>query len=147
MDLYREEVMDHYEHPRNQGELQGKDVLSEKVSNASCGDMIQFYIRIVKSSDHSPRTAPACAGRQGSELIIAEVKWRGVGCAITTAAASKLSEYLQGQALKDIQKMSEEELAAKGVGFEVNAGRTKCLMLPIKAVKKLLSASEPLLKK
>ena len=120
MDLYREEVMDHYEHPRNQGELQGKDVLSEKVSNASCGDMIQFYIRIAKGK-------------------IAEVKWKGVGCAITTAAASKLSEYLRGQSSKALGEMSEEELASKGVGFEVNAGRSKCLMLPIKVVKKLLN--------
>lgn len=132
MDLYREEVMDHYEHPRNQGELQGKDVLSEKVSNASCGDMVQFFIKVAKV----PNT---CSEEQGSELKIAEVKWKGVGCAITTAAASKLSEYLQGQALQVLREMSEEELAEKGVGFEVNPGRMKCLMLPVTVVKKILT--------
>ena len=42
MDLYKEEVMDHYEHPRNQGELTGNDVVTERDSNASCGDMVQF---------------------------------------------------------------------------------------------------------
>jgi len=121
MDMYREDVMDHYEHPRNQGsfgDAQDKDVLTARDSNASCGDMVKFYIRIAKGK-------------------IIEVKWEGIGCAITTAAASKLSEYLQGQSLKAVQKMSEEELVREGVGFEVNPGRSKCLTLSVKVVKKL----------
>lgn len=128
MDLYREEVMDHYEHPRNQGELVGDDVLSERDSNASCGDMIQFFLRIGKSK------------KSNSKLqTILDVKWKGIGCAITTASASKLSEYLRGLSLQDLRKMGEEELLKKGVGFEVNPGRMKCLMLPIKVVKKMLT--------
>jgi len=122
MDMYREDVMDHYEHPRNQGsfgDAQDKDVLTARDSNASCGDMVKFYIRIAKGK-------------------IIEVRWEGIGCAITTAAASKLSEYLQGQSLKVVQKMSEEELVRKGVGFEVNPGRSKCLMLPVIVVGKIL---------
>lgn len=128
MDLYKEDVMDHYEHPRNQGELGGDDVLSDRDSNASCGDMVQFYLRIGKSK------------KSNSKLqTILEVKWKGIGCAITTASASKLSEYLRGQSLQALREMSEEELAKKGIGFEVNPGRIKCLMLPIKVVKMLLN--------
>lgn len=112
--------MDHYEHPRNQGELVGDNVIYDHEVNASCGDSVQFYLRIVNG-------------------IIVEVKWSGVGCAITTASSSKLSEYLQGQDLKVIKSMSEDELVKKGIGFEVNPGRIKCLMLPIKVVKKILS--------
>jgi nitrogen fixation NifU-like protein len=126
MDLYREDVMDHYEHPRNQGELTGKDVIMEQATNASCGDMVQFYIRVYVDT-------------QTREHVITEVKWRGTGCAITTAAASKLSEYLRGRTLKEVQEMSEEELTKVGVGFEVGPGRIKCLTLPARAVKKLLS--------
>jgi nitrogen fixation protein NifU and related proteins len=119
MDLYKEEVMDHYEHPRNQGELSGDHVHTDRDSNASCGDMVQYYLKIEDGK-------------------IVEAKWKGIGCAITTASASKLSEYLQGQSLQDLQKMSDEELLEKGVGFDVNPGRIKCLMLPIKVVRKLL---------
>lgn len=119
MDLYREDVMDHYENPRNQGEITGDDVLFEKDSNASCGDMVQYYLKIDKDK-------------------IVDVKWRGLGCAITTAASSKLSEYLMGKDLAVLKKMSDEEMATKGIGFEVNAGRIKCLMLPVRVVKKLL---------
>lgn len=120
MDLYREDVMDHYENPRNQGELVGEDVQHEKDSNASCGDMVQFYFRV-------------------KDDIIIEVKWKGIGCAITTAASSKLSEYLIGKKLKDIKKLSDMELLENGVGFEVNPGRMKCILLPVEVVRKLLS--------
>lgn len=127
MDLYREDVMNHFEHPRNQGELTGPDVLSDRDSNASCGDMVQFYLKIGKNQSSN-----------SNNQTILEVKWKGIGCAITTAAASKLSEYLRGLSLQDVQKMSEEELLKKGIGFEVNPGRMKCLMLPVKVTKKLL---------
>ncbi len=120
MDLYREEVMEHYDHPRNQGELTGDNVQTDRDSNASCGDMVQFYLKI-------------------KDGVITEVKWKGIGCAITTASASKLSEYLQGRTLKELREMSEEELLKKGVGFEVNAGRIKCLMLPVSVIKKLVN--------
>lgn len=120
MDLYREEVMDHYEHPRNQGNLSGEGVISESENNASCGDRVQLFIKVKNG-------------------VVEQVKWEGEGCAIMSASASKLSEYLQGQALKDLKEMSEEELAKKGVGFEVNVGRMKCLMLSVKAVKKLVA--------
>jgi nitrogen fixation NifU-like protein len=111
--------MDHYEHPRNQGELTGDDVLQDKESNASCGDMVQFYFRV-------------------KDDVITEVKWKGIGCAITTAAASKLSEYLKGKKIREIKKLSSEEVAKEGIGFEVNPGRIKCLMLPVVIVKKLI---------
>lgn len=111
--------MDHYENPRNQGELSGDDVLFERDSNASCGDMVQYFLKIEKEK-------------------IVDVKWKGLGCAITTAASSKLSEYLIGKSLTSLREMNDEQLANKGIGFVVNAGRIKCLMLPVKVVRKLL---------
>lgn len=119
MDLYKEEVMDHYEHPRNQGELVGDDVHTDRDSNASCGDMVQYYLKIENGK-------------------IVEAKWKGIGCAITTASASKLSEYLVGKTLSELQKMSDEDMLKNGVGFEVNPGRIKCLMLPVKVIKNMI---------
>lgn len=127
MDIYREDVMDHYEHPRNQGsfdDTQDKEIIEGRDSNASCGDMVQFQLRIVSDS----------AGQR-----ISEVKWKGIGCAITTAAASKLSEYLLGRKVEDIRKLGEEGLVEKAIGFEVNPGRVKCLTLPVRVVMKLLT--------
>lgn len=117
MDLYREEVMDHYEHPRNVGEITSPD-LEGRDSNASCGDMVQFQLKV-------------------EEDIIVEVKWKGIGCAITTAAASKLSEWLVNKKVNDVKKISEDELVKNVIGFEVNPGRAKCLTLPVRVIKRL----------
>lgn len=127
MDIYQEEVMDHYEHPRNQGELTGEDVVTARDANASCGDIVQFYVRFHVSTSTRQR-------------VIQEVKWKGIGCAITTAAASKLSEYLQGRTLQELREMSDDQLLKQAVGFEVNPGRMKCLTLPVKVVRKILGS-------
>ena len=129
MDIYQEEVMDHYEHPRNQGELTGEDVVTARDANASCGDIVQFYFKI--RNHQTPNS---------NNQIIEEVKWKGIGCAITTAAASKLSEYLQGRTLQELGKMSDDQLLKQAIGFEVNPGRMKCLTLPVKVVRKILGS-------
>ena len=129
MDLYREEVMEHYEHPRHQGEMQDPDY-EGRDSNASCGDMIQIQIRITSNNSKVKGKV---------EKVISEVKWKGIGCAISNAAASKLSEWLIGKKWETVKKMSEEQLVKEGIGFTVNPGRVKCLTLPVRVVKKLLS--------
>lgn len=113
MDIYREEVLDHYERPRNQGEMKDPD-FSRKDSNASCGDVLEMQFKV-----------------KGS--VITDIKWKGIGCAISTAAASKMSEWLKGKKVKEIAAMNEEDLV-KVVGFEVGPGRYKCLTLPIRIV-------------
>lgn len=118
MDIYAEEVMDHYEHPRNQGELKGEDVITGSHNNASCGDTAQFFLRVVNGE-------------------IQEVKWKGQGCAVSTAASSKLSEWLKGKNIEDVKNMTEEELM-KQVGFEVGLGREKCLRLSSHVVKTMI---------
>ncbi len=120
MDIYREDILDHYENPRNMGELSGDDVVTDRDSNASCGDMIQFQVKITKGK-------------------VTEVKWKGIGCAISTAAASKLSEWLVGKEVEKLRAMGEEEIIKQGVGFEVNPGRMKCLTLPVRVIKKSLT--------
>lgn len=118
MDIYREDILDHYENPRNMGAIDKPD-LEGRDSNASCGDMIQFELKVVD-------------GR------IVEAKWKGIGCAISTAAASKLSEWLHGKTLSAVGKMSDEEILKEGIGFEVNPGRMKCLTLPVRVVRKMV---------
>jgi len=121
VNIYVEEVMDHYEHPRNQGEMEGPE-MEGRETNATCGDMVQFQLRVKKG-------------------IVMEVKWKGIGCAVSTAASSKLSEWLKGKRVSEIVKMDAEEITREGVGFEVSPGREKCLNLPSRAVKKITQES------
>lgn len=111
--------MDHYENPRNQGELQQADA-EGRDANASCGDMLQFQLKIEKG-------------------VIVKAKWKGIGCAISTAAASKLSEWLVGKKVEEVRELGEGELVKRAIGFRVNPGREKCLTLPVRVVRKVIS--------
>ena len=43
--LYSEKVMDHFEHPRNVGEIENADGVGE-VGNPTCGDIMRIYLKI-----------------------------------------------------------------------------------------------------
>ena len=78
---YADEIIDHYKNPRNFGELEGADITINE-SNSSCGDVVQIQI---KFGNWIPGQA------RNDKVVIEKVAWRGVGCAISTAAASMLS--------------------------------------------------------
>lgn len=114
---YRDEIIDHYKHPRNYGDL-SEPCIAVRENNSSCGDMVEVKGRLTPD------------GRV--EILM----WRGVGCAISTAAASMLSEKVVG--------MNKEELTAFGIdgvikllGGEINAGRMKCVSLAYNAILRL----------
>lgn len=111
---YKEEIIDHYKYPRNFGDLEGPKVTVEE-SNASCGDMVEVYVRLDKAKK------------------IKTVKWRGVGCAISTAAASMLSEKVVGMNKADLEKFGEAGVVAL-LGGEISAGRMKCATLAYRAL-------------
>ena len=129
---YADEIIDHYKNPRNFGEMEGADITINE-SNSSCGDVVQVQIKFSRSSIVDRRgDGPAMAG---DEEVIEEVMWRGVGCAISTAAASMLSEKVVGMSFADIKKMGEKGIV-KMMGGEVNAGRMKCATLAYRALLK-----------
>lgn len=121
---YKEEIIDHYKHPRNFGEMENADV-SIKEGNASCGDMVEIQVKLKKS-----RT------QELKEKEIEELKWRGIGCAISTAAASMLSEKAIGMSKEDLEKFGEAGIIEM-LGGEINAGRIKCATLAYKALLKV----------
>ena len=115
---YREEIIDHYKNPRNFGEMEDADVTINE-ANASCGDVIQIQVKTQKIKNSK---------NQNGEKYINEIRWRGVGCAISTAAASMLSEKVVGMKVKDISKIGEEGIK-RMMGGEINLGRMKCATL------------------
>ena len=76
--LYREQILDHYKHPQNFGQLDEFDLEYED-SNPFCGDEQHVWIRL----DEADR--------------VEEVAFEGKGCAISTAATSLLTEELGDQ--------------------------------------------------
>ncbi|MBI1871959.1 iron-sulfur cluster assembly scaffold protein [Candidatus Collierbacteria bacterium] len=114
---YKEEIIDHYKYPRNFGDLEDPKVTVDE-NNSSCGDMVEIYARL----DNDQR--------------ILVMKWRGVGCAISTAAASMLSEKVVGMGKEDLEKFREKGVVEL-LGGDISAGRMKCATLAYRALLKV----------
>ncbi len=113
-DLFRENILDHYKHPRNRGTLERPDISYED-ANPLCGDRIRMDIKV----EH---------GR------IADVRFIGHGCSISQAAASMLCEAVQGKTLEEVKKLTREDVLEM-LGIELGPVRLKCGLLALKTLK------------
>ena len=116
MDLYKEEILDHYKHPHNFGDLESKTNKARE-TNMACGDMVEFYLEV----------------RDG---MVNKSGFRGLGCALSTAMASMLTDEVMGKSVEEIKSWGEEKVVE--MMGEVNPGRSKCVELPLKALKKAI---------
>ncbi|MFC2142810.1 iron-sulfur cluster assembly scaffold protein [Candidatus Aenigmatarchaeota archaeon] len=112
---YEELIIDYYRNPRNKGIIENPDI-KEHISNPVCGDSITIYMRI--KSD-----------------IIEEIKFMGNGCAISMAAISMFCEKAEGLFLKDVEKMTEEDIK-KMLNIDLSPSREKCATLGFHIVQK-----------
>jgi nitrogen fixation protein NifU and related proteins len=114
-ELYREQILEHYKRPHNFGPLEDFDLEFED-SNPFCGD--EQHVRIKLDSD----------GR------VAEVRFEGSGCAISTAATSLLSEELAGKTREELVRLPKD-FVLELLGIDISATRMKCALLGLKVVK------------
>ena len=81
-DLYQEIILDHYKKPRNAGLIE-QPSCSATGDNPLCGDKIAVTVKM-----------------KGDTLE--DIRWKGAGCAISTASASLMSEAVKGKSKADI---------------------------------------------
>ncbi len=125
-DIYREVILDHYKNPRNFGKISNPSC-SFHLYNSACGDDIT--IDLVVSS-------------QGSGVRkIKEVKFRGNGCAISTASASMLTEVVMGKDKKYVEKLGSRDII-KMLGVDLTPSRLKCALLPLEVLQKAISQNK-----
>ncbi|MBP9774061.1 MAG: iron-sulfur cluster assembly scaffold protein, partial [Candidatus Peribacteraceae bacterium] len=86
MDLYAENILDHYKHPRKKESLVTASISHEE-KNLSCGDALKIDLMIENDA-------------------IKQFGWTGDGCAISQAAISILSEELEGKSVSKIEAMT-----------------------------------------
>lgn len=113
-DLYRELIIDHYQHPHNHGTLEDADISYED-SNPLCGDKIRIDLKV----------------REG---IVEDVKFTGKGCAISQASASMLTDEIKGKSLEEVKKLDKQSVFDL-IGIPLGPSRVKCALLPLKVVK------------
>jgi len=117
MDMYREEILEHWQNPQNFGVIKNADLVIEQV-NPLCGDEVIFYFKI-------------------KEKKVNDVKFTGSGCAISIASASILSENIRNKKISTLSKVTGEDVL-KLIGGSVAPARLKCAFLALEAVRKIL---------
>jgi len=114
-DLYRENILDHYQNPRNYGSLDDPDISYED-DNPMCGDVIRIDVKL------------------DEENRISQVSYSGEGCAISTASASMLTEKVLGKTVDEVKQIGKEDILDM-LGIQLGPVRLKCALLPLKVLK------------
>lgn len=87
-DLYQETIIDHSKRPRNKGALE-RPTHSAEGYNPLCGDRVTVQLKIEN-------------GR------VAAVGFQGVGCAISTASASLMTDAIKGKTAEEAERTFEK---------------------------------------
>jgi nitrogen fixation NifU-like protein len=113
-DLYRDNIIDHYQNPRNYGTLEQPDVSYED-SNPVCGDEIRMDLKI-----------------QNEQVV--DARFSGHGCSISQASASMLTEEIIGKTLEEVRRIDKQYLLDL-LGIPLGPVRLKCALLSLKVLK------------
>jgi len=117
MDIYAENIMDHYKNPRNYGSLKDASGTRHEL-NSTCGDELFVDVKV-----------------EGGRLV--DVSYRGEGCAISQAGASILFDEVVGMKVDEILEMKKEDVFEM-LGVEITARRSKCALLGLVALQNVL---------
>ncbi len=116
--LYRQELLDHYRHPRNYGVLSHAH-MSTEILNPSCGDQISLQIAVVDDR-------------------LDQVRFQGKGCVISLAAASLLTECVLHKPLDLLEVFSKEDMVDL-VGIPLGPTRLRCALLALEALHRAIA--------
>ena len=108
-------LVDHYEHPRNRGHMPDADIHLTG-GNPGCADRVVMYAKV------------------DPEGRIERVAFEGEGCTISMAAASYVTEMVQGMSLEEVDDLSFETLI-DDLGREVVMARPTCATVALGTLK------------
>lgn len=86
--MYSEKVMDHFENPRNVGEIKDANAVGV-VGNAKCGDIMKIYMDI-----------------DGD--VIKDVKFKTFGCGAAIATSSMATEMVKGKKVSEALELTNK---------------------------------------
>ncbi|MEE9443900.1 MAG: Fe-S cluster assembly scaffold protein NifU [candidate division Zixibacteria bacterium] len=93
--MYNEKIMDHFQNPRNAGEIEDADGVGT-VGNPTCGDIMTLYIKV-------------------EDDILVDVKFKTFGCGAAIASSSFTTELVKGKKIEDVIKFTRNDVA-EGLG-------------------------------
>lgn len=89
--MYTEQVMDHFMHPRNVGEIENASGVGE-VGNAKCGDIMKIFIKVENN-------------------VIVDVKFQTYGCGAAIATSSRATEMVMGKTIEEALEVTNKQVA------------------------------------
>ncbi len=113
--MYRDEILDLYNNPRNSGIIEDSDIELEG-ENPSCGDHLTLYANLEDGK-------------------ITEIKHESEACAICSASTSILTEEVEGLSIEEVNDLDQDWMLEK-LGIEVSPMRMKCALLGLKTLQK-----------
>jgi nitrogen fixation NifU-like protein len=92
---YSEEVIDHYNNPRNVGSMDKSDasVGTGLVGAPACGDVLKLQIKVDDNG------------------VITDAKFKAFGCGSAIAASSLVSEWVQGKSIDEAAEIKNRDIA------------------------------------
>jgi nitrogen fixation NifU-like protein len=114
--VFSETLLDHFQAPRNSGEMADADAQAEE-ENPVCGDRLHIWLRVR-------------AGR------IEEMTWRAQGCAPAIAAASLTSELVRGMTVEQARQVDRRMIADALGGLP--ARKSHAALLTVAALQRAL---------
>ena len=88
--MYSEKVMDHFQHPRNVGEIEDASGVGT-VGNAKCGDIMRMFLDIDDETH-----------------IIKECKFKTFGCGADVATSSMATEMVKGKTIEEAMQITNK---------------------------------------
>ncbi len=89
--MYSDKVMDHFNNPRNVGDLTDANGIGQ-VGNPKCGDIMKIYMRIEND-------------------IIADIKFKTFGCGAAVATSSMATELVKGKTIEEALGLTNKAVA------------------------------------
>jgi len=89
--LYSKKVMEHFQHPRNVGEIKNPEGVGH-VGNPICGDIMELYIKVKDNK-------------------IVDAKFKTFGCGAAIATSSMVTEMVKGKTIEEALKISNRAVA------------------------------------
>ena len=88
--MYSDKVMDHFEHPRNVGEIENASGVGT-VGNAKCGDIMRIYLDIDDATH-----------------MIRDCKFKTFGCGAAVATSSMATEMVKGKTIEEAMQVTNK---------------------------------------
>jgi nitrogen fixation NifU-like protein len=95
--MYSPQLLDHFEHPRNPGEVANADAIVQ-VENPACGDILKLSLKVKNGQ-------------------IAEIRFLAKGCVPAMACGSVLTELVEGRSVEAAMRLRREELVQAAGGL------------------------------